>query len=246
MRPAYRLAVGASLVLASFAIASAQVTFQLGAGAGARFPIADYGGSTEDFFGGTKYGLSTGVNLQAKARVGFVGLIVVGEIDYSSMNNSGTALSGQGKVDVSQTLLAFKVGPEYQISIPLAPVTPYLGANLAVNILSGETKIQGMSGIPTDTYTMESTSRLGVGFNGGVLVSLGPTKLDIGMEYCLTNPFSKNFTTVANAGREDSYRFLNDDQDPEALTGVPSNAHFITSARTINSVVLTVSVLFGL
>lgn len=222
----------------------AQVTLQLGAGAGVRLPISDYGGTTEEFFAGEKYGLSTGYNVQAKARVGFVGFTIVGEIDYGSMSSSGTAFSGQGKVDVSQTLFAFKLGPEYQISIPAVPVTPYLGANLALNGLSGETKLQGISGIPTDTYSMESVSRLGVGFNAGVLLSLGPTKLDIGLEYSLMNPFSKSFTSVSGAAREDSYRFLNDDKDPEYAAA--STVHFVSKSRSINALVFTVSVLFGI
>lgn len=244
MRSIIRLALAGAIVLLGAASAGAQVSFQLGGGAGARFPISDYGGTTEDFFAGTKYGLSTGYNIQAKGRIGLVGIVIVGEIDYGTMSNSGTAYVGQGKVDVSQTLLAFKVGPEYQISIPASPVTPYLGANLALNSLSGETKLQGISGIPTSTYTMESTSRLGMGFNGGVLFSLGPTKLDVGIEYSLMNPFSKEFTSVSGAGREDSYRYLNDDKDPAYAAGDPE--HFIASPRIINSLVLTVSVLFGL
>ena len=222
----------------------AQVTFQFGAGGGVRLPISDYGGTTEDFFSGAKYGLSAGYNIQAKARVGLVGFVLVGEIDYGKMSNSGTAASGQGKVDVSQTLFAFKVGPEYQISIPVAPVTPYLGANLALNIVKGETKLQGISGIPTSTYTMESTTRIGVGLNGGAILSLGSTKLDVGIEYSLTNPFSKKFTSAAGADREDSYRFLNDDKDPDYLAG--NTEHFIANPRSINSLVVTVSVLFGL
>jgi hypothetical protein len=220
------------------------VTFQLGAGGGIRFPISDYSGTTEEFYAGTHYGLSTGYNLQAKARLGLVGFVIVGEIDYGVMSNSGTALLGQGKVEVSQTVVAFKVGPEYQISIPLAPVTPYLGANLAMNIFSGETKLQGITGIPTGTYTMESTSRLGVGLNGGAIFSLGPTKFDVGIEYSMMNPFSKEFTSVGGNNREDSYRFLNDDKDPNYATG--STEHFIAKSRTINSVVVTISFLFGL
>ena len=244
MRPTIRMVLIGSVLILCVAIASAQVSFQLGVGGGVRLPISDCGGTTEDFYSGTKYGLSTGYNLQAKARVGLVGFVIVGEIDYGAMSNSGAAVAGQGKVDISQTLLAFKVGPEYQISIPVAPVTPYLGANLAMNILNGETKLQGITGIPTDTYTMESTSRLGVGLNGGVLLSLGPTKLDVGVDYSLMNPFSKKFTTIGGAAHEDSYRFLNDDKDPEYAAG--SNEHFIANPRSINFLVVTVSVLFGL
>lgn len=246
MRPITRctLWIAVAICFVGVTPAVAQVTFQLGGGGGVRFPIADYSGTTEDFFAGTKYGLSTGYNIQAKARVGLAGIILVGEIDYGTMTNSGTAYTGQGKVDVSQTLLAFKAGPEYHISIPASPVTPYLGANLAVNILEGETKLQGITGIPTSTYTLESTSRLGVGFNGGVLFSLGPAKLDIGLEYSLVNPFSKEFTSVSGAGREDSYRYLNDEKDPAYAQG--DTEHFISKARTINSFLLTVSVLFGL
>ena len=244
MRSSLWLALAISVFVVSVTPAVAQVTFQLGGGGGARFPISDYSGTTEDFFAGTKYGLSTGYNIQAKARVGLVGIILVGEIDYGMMTNSGTAYSDQGKVDVSQTLLVFKVGPEYQISVPASPVTPYLGVNLAMNIVDGETKLQGISGIPTDTYTLESTSRLGVGFNGGVLFSLGAMKLDVGLEYSLMNPFTKEFTSVSGAGREDSYRYLNDEKDPAYATGDVD--HFIGTSRSINSLLLTVSVLFGL
>ena len=244
MRPIIRLAMASAFCVLVAVPSLAQVTFQLGGGGGARFPISDYGGTTEDFFAGTKYGLSTGYNIQAKGRVGLAGIVLVGEIDYGEMSNSGTAYTGQGKVDVSQTILAFKVGPEYQISIPASPVTPYLGANLAINVLEGETKLQGITGIPTGTYTLESTSRLGVGFNGGVLFSLGPAKLDVGIEYSLMNPFSKEFTTVNGAGREDSYRYLNDDKDPAYAQG--DTEHFVANPRSINSILLTVSVLFGL
>ena len=244
MRPILRLAVASALCFMGTAPALAQVTFQLGGGGGVRFPISDYGGTTEDFFAGTKYGLSTGYNIHAKGRLGLAGIVIVGEVDYGTMSNSGTAYSDQGKVEVSQTLLVFKVGPEYQISIPAAPVTPYLGANLAMNVVDGETTLQGISGIPTSTYTLESTSRFGFGFNGGVLFNLGPTKLDVGLEYSLMNPFSKEFTSVSGAGREDSYRYLNDDKDPAYAAG--DLEHFIGKARSINSLLLTVSVLFGL
>ncbi len=64
-----------------------QVTLQVGGGLGVLVPSGDYGGSTIDYYRGTKYGLSSAVNLHGKVRTGFVDFILFGEVDYASLSN---------------------------------------------------------------------------------------------------------------------------------------------------------------
>ena len=72
-----------------------QVTFQLGGGLGYILPAGDYSGPTVDFYNGTKYGMSSGFNIHAKARVGLVGLNLFGMIDYSTVSGEGEGEPGQ-------------------------------------------------------------------------------------------------------------------------------------------------------
>jgi len=43
-------------------LTSAQITLQVGGGLGIVSPSGDYGGTTIEFYNGTKYGLETGTN----------------------------------------------------------------------------------------------------------------------------------------------------------------------------------------
>ncbi|MBM4168526.1 MAG: hypothetical protein FJ215_05150 [Ignavibacteria bacterium] len=239
-----------SIALATLAmhpLVLAQVTLQVGGGAGVRMPMDDFAGTTADHYAGTKYGFSTGYNLNAKARIGLLGFKLAGQVDYGTVSNSGEALPGQGSLEISQTIFSMKVGPEFHLGVPLMPVTPYLGANAAFHSFSGEIKIQGVTKLPSGTHRVQSASRIGVGVNGGILVSLGTfTTLDVGIEYALMNISGKTWEDVnlKDDQRLDSYLALNDEKDPLYRAG--DDKHFIGNARSINSVLLTVSILFGL
>ncbi len=237
------------LILFAFLVSTptfAQVTLQVGGGVGVFAPQADYGGTTIDFYRGTKYGLSSGVNVHGKVRLGLVGLMLVGEADYSSLNNSGNSEPGQGRVEVSQKVVSLKAGPELQLKIPAAPLTPYIGANISINRFSGETMFQGVSKVPSATYVLQSSSRLGVGVSGGAIVKLGPSlDLDIGLQYNLMNVSGRSWEDLnPQDQRLDSYLALNDDRDPAFLPN--DDKHFIFSQRSIHSILFTISLLFGL
>lgn len=227
--------------------AYAQVTFQVGGGLGIVRPAGDYGGSTIDYYHGTKYGLSDGLSLHGKLRLGLIGFTLVGEIDYSSLSNSGNSEPGRGFVEVSQNIFSLKVGPEIQLNVPVLPVTPYVGANVAVHQFSGETHFQGVAKVPSATYSVQSAGRVGIGFGAGAILKLNPLlSLDIGVHYQLMNLLSRTWEDVNPLldRRLDSYLALNDEKDPAFVPG--SDTHFIANARSINSILLTVSVLFGL
>jgi hypothetical protein len=236
-----------SLAFLAAAPSRAQVTFQLGAGGGVTLPTAEYAGSITDFYDGTKYGFGSGFNLHAKARLGLIGWRFTGEVDYSSLSRKGDIGQGLGNADISQKVLAFRVGPEFYLGVPLAPVTPYIGANVALNNLSGQVQFQGVSKVPSGTYDVTSATRIGFGFNGGLLFNLGTfTSLDLGFSYDMLNATGKSWTVGSSSTtqRLDSYQALNDAKDPIYRAG--DDKHFIGSTRNINEFQVTATFMVGI
>ncbi|HEX9658438.1 MAG TPA: hypothetical protein VGB89_16145 [Bacteroidota bacterium] len=224
-----------------------QVTLQLGGGLGLVSPTGDMSGTTIDYYGGQKFGLSTGFILFGKARLGLLGFNIVGEVSYTALNNDGNSEPGKGSVKVSQSVLAVKAGPEFKLNIPASPVTPYLGFQLALNRFSGETTFQGVSKVPSATYSVESASRFGIGFNGGVLIGIGTSlSLDVSAGYNLLNVGGRSFTDVNPSQKEriDSYLALNDAKDPLYQPGDDKN--FIAGERSMSSFQFVVGVMFGI
>jgi opacity protein-like surface antigen len=236
-----------ALTLLTITPSSSQVNLKLGGGIGVMSPAAELSGSTLDYYSGSRYGLSSGLNIHGKAKIGLSGLDLAGEIDYASLSNSGNSEPGQGSVDISKKILSLKVGPEFHLNVPATPVTPYIGANIALNTFSGETTFQGVAKVPSATYSVKSATRLGVGLSAGAEVSIGPfTSLDFNVSYNWMNISGSAWEDV-NPGinqRIDSYLALNDGQDPEYAAG--NDKHFISNERRIHSIVFTASILFGL
>jgi opacity protein-like surface antigen len=236
-----------ALIALTITPSRSQVNIKLGGGIGVTSPASDFSGSTLEYYNGSRYGLSSGLNIHGKAKIGLSGLNLAGEIDYSSLRNTGNSEPGQGKVDISQKILSLKVGPEFRLSVPALPLTPYIGANLALNRFSGETTFQGVSKVPSATYSVKDATRFGVGFSAGTEVSLGPfLSLDFNISYNLMNVSGKEWDDV-NPGinqRIDSYLSLNDDHDPQYAAG--DDKHFISNERSIRSILFTASILFGL
>jgi opacity protein-like surface antigen len=224
------------------------VSLQVGVGIGSVSPKGDFNGSTIDYFSGTNYGQSGGIDYQIKARVGIIGFNLVGQMDYASLSNSGNATPGQSgsSVDISQKILSLKIGPEFKLSIPLSPVTPYIGANISFNHFSGNVSFQGVTSIATGQYDIKSDSRVGYGISGGVIVNLMGLTLDVGAQYNILNAFGKKFEVVdpTKVKRLDSYLYLNDEQDPLYQSGDPT--HFIGNSRTLSTFAITATIMFGL
>jgi hypothetical protein len=237
------------LLISLFVLSSesdAQISLQIGAGAGYSIPSGDYGGSTTDFFNGTKYGLSSGFNIHAKARVSFIVLSAFGEIGYSGFSGSGNAEANRGSLDLSQKIITIKVGPEYQFSIPMAPVTPYLQGFVSYNSISGTVKIQGTTDVPSGDYDLASASRIGLGAGVGAIFDIASFKLDVNIQYHAMNIGGKEYKleTVTSHHRLDNYTSLNDAKDPEYAAG--SDSHFIGNDRGISAIELKLTVMFGL
>jgi hypothetical protein len=225
-----------------------QVTLQVGAGGGYVLPTGDYAGATEDFYNGTKYGMSSGYNFNAKVRVGLLGFNVFGMIDYSSISGDGQSdpTNKNSQIENTQNILSFKAGPEFNISIPLSPVGIYFDGFVSVNTFSGTVSFKGVSGVSTGDYDLETATRVGAGGGGGFLLDILPiVTLDFGIHYNLYNLFGKQYNILnTNLQRLDAYTSLNDDVDPLYQSG--SSVHIIGESRSINAWEFTLTAMVGI
>jgi hypothetical protein len=218
--------------------AAGQVSVQIGAGAGYVMPSGDYKGTVAEYYAGTNYGLSSGFGFHAKARLGLLGFNLTGEVAYAMLSNDGSPEGGNSSLEVDQNILSIKVGPEFHLGLPAVPVTPYLGVNVSFNMIGGSAKFQGTSNVPSSTIDMASASRIGAGATVGVMLS----SIDIAVHYNLHNLTGKSWSGGNN--RVDTYSALNDDKDPAYAAG--STVHVVGDSRTVQTLVVTVSVLFGI
>ena len=217
----------AFLVFALVIQSNAQVTFQVGGGVGYALAAGDLG---EDitYMEDSGYGMDGGINLHAKARVGLLSFILAGEIGYTMMSSEGTVQSV--KYENTLNVLSLKIGPEFHFGLPVLPVDPYLGLNLQSNTFSGDSKIQGMPGVASGTYDMESATRIGLGVNGGAVLSLGGMKLDVNLSYNMLNLIGKDYET----NPADDKFYLDDDEYEGA------------KASSLSTIEAKVTLMFGL
>jgi opacity protein-like surface antigen len=245
LRPLFAAALCAALL---YTTADAQINLQAGGGIGFVVATGDLSGTTVDYYNGTKYGFSNGYTLFARARGGVNVVNIMLEAAYTSFSSHGETEPGQGSASLSQKIITFKAGPEYTlVSLPAAPLKPYIGLNVQLNTFKGESTFNGVSRVPSGTYSIASASRIGLGAGAGLLVSVMPgQQLDINISYNFMNAGSKEFNTVDpnQPRRSDSYLSLNDQADPLFKSGDP--IHFISDKRTIHTLMFTVSYLFGL
>jgi hypothetical protein len=234
------------IVLVSTVITNAQVTVQVGGGLGYSLPSGDYGGETTGFYNGTEYGLESGFNLHAKARLGLLFINAFGEIGYTTFSGTGDAEEGRGTVDISHEVFTIKIGPEFMMSIPASPVTPYLMGFVSYNSFSGTVDFQGVSDVPSGEYDIASASRIGLGAGAGALFGLGVLNLDFSIQYHAMNVGGSEYSIDDPTSHErlDNYTSLNDAEDPLYESG--SDDHFIGDSRSISAWEFKLSVLFGI
>lgn len=225
---------------------NAQISFQVGGGLGYTIPSADYSGTTIDFYNGTKYGLESGINFHAKARLNLLLISAFGEIGYSSLSGNGESEPGQGSVDISHKIVSIKLGPEFHLGVPMTPLTAYLQVFGAYNTISGTVEFQGVSNVPSGSYDLASASRIGAGAGVGVIYSFSGFDLDFNIQYHLVNLGGKEYKieNITSHERLDNYTSLNDGKDP--LYNINSTGHFIKNDRALDTVELKLSILFGL
>jgi hypothetical protein len=225
-----------------------QITLQVGAGGGYVLPTGDYAGSTVDFYNGEKYGMSSGYNFNGKVRVGLIGINLFGIIDYSSVSGEGQSDpdNQNSQIENTQNILSIKAGPEFKFSIPMSPISFYVDGFLSVNTFSGTVSFQGVSGVPSGEYDLETATRVGAGGGGGILWNaFSIITLDIAANYNWYNLTGQQYTSIStNPQRLDAYTSLNDDADPLYQEG--SSDNIVGDSRSINAWQFTITAMIGI
>lgn len=224
---------------------NAQLKIVLGPAIGLTVPAGDYSGETTEYYTGTKYALGSGINFGAMGKL-YLGPINFNlSILYSPLSKSGVAdaTHPNTSVEIKQNLLTIGVGTQFGFGVPLAPVKPYIGLDLLFTSISGSSKFQGTTAVPSSTIDMESTWRTGLGIAGGVEIKLMSTKVDASVRYNLINLFSKSYEGSPTGNRDEAYKFLNDAKDPNYSAA--DVKHPIGSNRTIATIQFQLGVLFG-
>jgi hypothetical protein len=227
----------------------AQLKILLGPAIGMTSPTVDYSGETADYYMGTKYGLRPAFNFGAMGKVNLGPIDFNLSIIYSPMSNDGRSDPDpnhpNSTVEIKQKLLTIGIGTQYGISVPMSPVKPYIGFDILFSTISGSAKFQGTPDITSSEIDMETATRTGLGFNGGVEIKLFGTTVDASLRYNLINLFSKTYDGPSNSTtREDAYKYLNDAKDPNYSSSDP--IHPVPSNRTIATIQIQLGVLFGL
>lgn len=234
------------MVLIPLTFSFSQLKFEGGINLGATVPTGDYSGTMADFYSGTKYGLSTGFNIGGYASL--ITPIISGRVslNYTHLKNDGNPppSEGGGTIELTHNIFTIGIGPQYNIPIPSSPVKPFIVAELLIISIGGETKFQGVSSVPSGTYTISSATRLGFGITGGLNYDFGNYGISIQAKYNLLNLSGKEFKSDDPTKRISSYTNLNDEKDPLYTTG--SNVHIIGTSRNISTLQLNVGFNFSL
>lgn len=233
-------------LLFSINILFSQVKFSIGPTVGFTAPVGDYGGTTYDYFNGTRYGLSGGINFGGVFKAKFTSVSARLSVIYSSLKNTGGSEPGDdGYIETKQSILMIALGPEFSFALKSSSVQPYVGVDFLLTSFSGETIFLNVGkGVSNRTVSMASTSRAGVGLGGGVLFGLGKKyTLDIGVKYNMHNLFGKSFSVYDTEGpRYLAYASLNDDRDPVYPNEI--NDHPIGNSRSISTIMINAAFLF--
>jgi hypothetical protein len=89
------------------------------------------------------------------------------------LSNSGLASSSNpgSQIEIKHNIFMFSIGPEFSFSLTGSPIKPYAGLDLIISTFSGETMFQGVSQVPSGTYSMSSAARTGIGVGLGQKLS---------------------------------------------------------------------------
>lgn len=234
------------MFLFTFSTGWSQIGIEAGINGGATIPTSDYSGSMEDYYAGTKYGLSTGYNIGGFAALNTPIISARVSLNYSSLSNDGSpgATYGGGTVKLKHNIFTIGIGPQYNIPIPMSPVKPFFVGELLIVSISGENTFQGISAIPSGTYNIPTATRIGFGFTGGISYNLGPVGIDLSLKYNLLNLAGQEFKADDPTKRLSSYTNLNDEKDP--LYGTVPNVNIIGTNRSISTFQVNLGINFSL
>lgn len=223
---------------------SAQLQISLGPAVGYTIPQSDLSGTTSDYYNGTRFGMSSGVDFGAMGKLGLGPINFRLSLLYTPLSNSGSVPdpNANSSVDIKMHLFTVSIGTQYGLGVPLAPVKPYFGLDLLFTTIGGSFQFHGTQRVNSDSHDLNSATRFGLGVAGGVEIKALSTSFDLSLRYNLINLFSKRYEGTTG-DRINSYLYLNDDKDPNYSASDPK--HPIGNSRTIATLQLQLGVMFG-
>lgn len=241
-----KLLIAIIVIFFSVSLSYSQLKYSIGPFIGVTIPTGDYSGTTIDYYNGIHYGLSSGADVGAIFKIKLPVLAIRISAGYAPLKNTGLAVIDEPEsyIEVKQSLFTISAGPEFHFNIPQSPIKPYAGIDLLLTSFNGEaTFLHVPHGVPDATFSMSSTTRIGLGLGAGVEFGLGNKySLDLGLRYNIHNLFGKNITASDN--RTTSYLYLNDAADP--LYPFDPVHHPISSNRNISTLNINLAFLFNL
>jgi len=230
--------------MAASTLTSGQSKPQFGGGGHVALPVGDFGGSTDDFYLGSKYGAGVGLGFHFKSRFEFAGISWMTTMEYTIFKNKGNGESSLGEIYVDRRIFSLRLGPEWFLDVSNS-FTLYVSPGLVLNNMGGDASFKKISTVPDTAFIQQAGERLGISITGGVLIPLYPeSNVDISLSYNLVNPFNKVWVADSRGRRVDAYGAINDAQDPIISTG--NTANFIQHPRSIQTLQLSVSLIFRL
>ena len=240
-----KLLIAIIVIFFSVSQSISQIKYSIGPFIGVTIPTGDYSGTTIDYYEGIHYGLSSGIDIGALLKIKLPVLAIRISAGYSPLKNTGVAVIDHpdSYIEVKQSLFTISAGPEFQFNIPQSPIKPYAGIDLLLTSFSGETTFINVPKVDPGTFSMSSTTRIGLGLGVGSEFGLGKKySLDLGLRYNIHNLFGKTITS--SDSRVTSYLYLNDQADP--LYPIDPNHHPILSNRSISTLNIYLALLFKL
>ena len=233
-----------AMFLLTFSTGWTQLSIEAGINGGATIPTGDYSGTMQEFYDGTKYGLSTGFNVGGYATLTTPIISARVSLNYSSLSNNGSLKDNPSHtIDLKHNIFTIGIGPQYNISIPASPIKPYAIAELLISTIGGEVTFHGLSGSGINSgsvYDIATASRIGLGITGGLSYELSIIGIDLSVKYSILNLSGKEFVSDNTNLRLSSYTNLNDGKDP--LYGTDPNVHIVGNERNISTVQINLGV----
>jgi opacity protein-like surface antigen len=234
------------LFFSLYNLSYSQLRFLVGPTFGFTQPTGDYNGSTTDFYTGTKYGLSSGVNYGAVAKLTLGPINGKLSVSWVSLSNSGNADVNHpttSTVTVKNSIFTVGIGSEFGFGIPFSSLRPYAGIDLLFSTISGSFQYQSTANVNSDNNSIPSASRTGLGLNLGAEYGVGKSiTLDLSFHYNILNLFGKSYQS-GGTNRLAAYTSLNDAADPNYSVG--DQNHPIGNSRSIALIQIQLGVLFG-
>jgi hypothetical protein len=131
-------------------------------------PVPYYMKAGFNFGGDVKYAFLAKKDFMLKGALSFSYNMFSTKLDASGTITGGGAFSYTQ--DLKMNIFTIGIGPEFSF-MPKGKVSPFIGVDFTINMITGDNKYTAVTGLPTGTLTdatYKSSTRMGIGGNFGL------------------------------------------------------------------------------